>query len=458
MSVIRRLARPTSRLLSAVIVTGAGAMLAGDTGADVVKASYITNTFYNYKLLHMPDLDQRRSTLPADGGMYCVPTSVFNMFAYAANHGYPAAPPEDGDWQLQSKYIEATLWLNVIGNWMNTDPDDGTSGSGTKAGMDALIAQAPYLKRVHKGLSSSYNPTVAKLALYGCQGWAMSFVYGKWAVVGTHNGLPVVDRVGGHAVTLTRAYRDSDQWILRYRDPADDTALTTQSAFKNTTRTPYNYSAYYGGTSIYNIHSLNAIFNTSGGTRVIDTIYGIRPLYGLTFHNTGGAVTGGGGLVQMLDPLAFEGSENTTLPSVTIPSSLAVLDFDFDGDFQNALVIATSSIFPLPPRLRTLDLTTGQLAILTPSPQGLRRFATDRFNHIYAFDGGGVLHFLAEDGTPLASTEAIPDPTEVAVHTGDDSVWIISVPERTVVKLFADFSETLLTQVVPAAVPMAGDA
>lgn len=425
--------------------------------ADIVNAFYLNSGLYNYKILHMPDLDQRRSSLPADGSMYCVPTSTFNIFAYAANHGFPSAPPEDGNWELQSKYIEGSLWLVLLGDWMNTDPEDGTKGNGTKAGMDAMIAMAPYLKRIHKALSSSYSPSAAKLAIYGCNGWAMNFTYGKWAVVDQEGGVPVVERVGGHAVTLTRLYRDNDQWILRYRDPADDSAnLTTQSSFKNTARTPYNYLAYYGGTSIYNLKSLNAIFSTSGGTRVIDCLFGIRPMFGLTFSNTGD--TTGGGVVQVLDPLAFEGSEAVEQPSVSISPFVDVLDFAFDTDFQNALVITKSNVLVAPARLRLLDLATGQLSTLAPSPSNLERFATDRLNHIYSFDTGGKLHKLAEDGTPLVSTSSIPDPADVATHDGDDSVWVVSVAERKVVKLFNDFSETLLTLVVPTPVPMMGDA
>jgi hypothetical protein len=434
-----------------------GATLGTAAQADLVQAFYGSSSAYAYKILHMPDMDQRRTTLPSDGSMYCVPTATFNVFAYAANHGFPNAPPEDGDWQLQSKYVETSLWLVLLGDWMNTDPATGTKGNGTKAGMDAMLAMAPYLKRVHKALSSSYSPSAAKLALYGCQGWAMNLTYGKWAEVDEVGGIPVVERVGGHAVTLTRLYRSGGEWILRYRDPADDSAsLTTQSTFKNTTRTPYNYVAYFGGLSVYNLKSLNAIFATSGGTRVIDCLFGIRPLFGLSFSNTGD--TAGGGTVQILDPLAFEGSAAAQFPSISISPFLDVLDFGFDADFQNALVIAKSNVFVAPARLRTLDLLTGQLTTLTPSPSNVERFATDRLNHIYAFDSAGTLFKLAEDGTPIVDTTAIPDPTDVAVHDGDDSIWVISVPERKVVKLFADFSETLLTLNVPTPVPMSGDA
>lgn len=433
------------------------AALPTQSRADVVNAVYLNSGFYNYKVLHMPDLDQRRSTLPADGSMYCVPTSTLNIFAYAANHGFPSAPPEDGNWQLQSKYVEASLWLYLLGDWMDTDPEDGTKGNGTKAGLDAMLAMAPYLKRVHKALSSSYTPTAAKLAKYGCQGWAMNMTYGKWKVVGQQNGVPVVERVGGHAVTLTRAYRDSSQWIIRYRDPADDSAsLTTQSTFTNTSRTPYIYLAYYGGSSIYNLRSMSALFSTSGGTRVIDCLFGIRPIYGITFSNTGDSA--GGGAVQVLDPLAFEGSASANLPEIAISPFLDVLDFAFDTDFQNALVIAKSNVLVTPSRLRTLDLATGGLSILQPSPSGLERLATDRLGHIYAFNTAGKLFKLADDGTPLTDTTAIPDPTDVAVHDGDDSIWVISVPERKLVKLFNDFSETLATWTVPTSVPMLGDA
>lgn len=440
-----------SWLATAVV---AGAAVTSVT-ADVVTNIHINSTLYNYKITHMPDIDQRRSSLPANGSMYCVPTATFNIFAYAANHGYPDVNPGPGNWQASNLYVTTNLWLVVLGGFMNTDAEDGTGGAGLQAGMDEFLESEGLLKRMYKWKSSNYTPTLSRLTRFGCQGWAMSFCYGKWATIGTNSGIPIVDRVGGHAVTLTRAYRSGGTWILRYRDPADDESLSTQSVFKNTERTPFSFTAWFGGVSVANLRTMTGIFTTSGGTRVIDTLFGIRPIYYLNFTNTGD--TTGGGSIQMIDPLGFEGSQNANLPTINISPFLDVLDFAFDADFENALVITKSNVIVTPSRLRSLDLTTGVLTTLAPSPENVERFATDRFSRIYAFDTGNTLWALDPEGNVVNSTEAIPTPTDIAVNDGDDSIWVLSVPQRKLVKMTLDFSETLLTINVPTPVPMTGD-
>jgi len=437
----------------------AGALLAGSAvtaaTADVVAGVHISSNTYSYKIIHMPDIDQRRAALPGNGSMYCVPSAAFNIFAYAANHGYPDVSPGPGNWQASGNYGTSNLWLNVLGGFMGTHPDDGTGGAGLKAGMDQFLETEGLLKRTYRWKSSNYTPTLSRLTRLGCQGWAMSFCYGKWATIGTSNGLPIVNRVGGHAVTLTRAYRSGGTWILRYRDPADDESLSSQSEFKNTERTPFAFTAWFGGVSFANLRTMTGIFSTSGGTRVIDTLFGIRPIYYLNFTNTGDST--GGGSIEMIDPLGFEGSQNANLPTINVSPFVDVLDFAFDADFENALVITKSNVFVTPSRLRSLDLTTGVFTTLTPSPSNVERFATDRHSRIYTFDTGNTLWALDALGNVLNSTVAIPTPTDIAVQDSDDSIWVLSVPQRKLVKISLDFSETLLTINVPTSVPMNGD-
>lgn len=71
----------------------------------------------------VPDFDQRRSAstgivgLPADGGMYCVPTSTLNWFAYLANRGTPQPGTLAGprDWQSQTT---TTVWATPSQHWV----------------------------------------------------------------------------------------------------------------------------------------------------------------------------------------------------------------------------------------------------------------------------------------------------------------------------------------------------
>lgn len=105
--------------------------------ADVVSSAWSSPTNYTYEIAHMPDFDQRRqagggvSGLPNDGGMYCVPTSYMNMFAYAGNHGFPAVAPGNMSawWQSQSNYELVTNNLELLGGFMGTSPTGGTGGT-----------------------------------------------------------------------------------------------------------------------------------------------------------------------------------------------------------------------------------------------------------------------------------------------------------------------------------------
>src|SRR5690242_7779464 len=80
----------------------------------------------------VPDFDQRRlasgghAGLPGDGGMYCVPTSFTNWFAYVANRGIPQPNGLDGprDWKDNANYDHVTSILTTMGVLMETDPSE----------------------------------------------------------------------------------------------------------------------------------------------------------------------------------------------------------------------------------------------------------------------------------------------------------------------------------------------
>ena len=448
--------RRAGGIMTAVAV-GAATILAGAPGAsaDVVRHFYLNSTVYDYKITQVPDLDQRRTTLGEDGSMYCVPTAALNIFGYAANHGFPDVNPGPANWQLQSNYVAATLWINSMGSFMGTDPIEGTTG-GAGNGFDAFLQTEPFLKKVIRRRTASYTPNAARAARLGCQGWVLEMVYGKYEVVDEVGGIPVVERTGGHAVSLVRAYRDANTWIVRYRDPADDEAnLTTQSTFVNKERYPWTYVAYFGSATLQNFRAMTAIFASSGKTRIIDELLGIRPLYGLSFTNNGD--TAAGGQVDLLDPIPFTGSPTEIVPCVVISNGLTVMDIGFDPDFEDALLLTKSAILPLPSRLQRLDIGTGALSIMDPAPQNLVKFVTDRHGHIHAFDIEQFLWQLDGDGTPLGDAVSVQNPTALFVDDKEDVVWVLSVPQRKLFKLSLDHTLTYQTISIPTAVPMSGD-
>ncbi|MBL9147551.1 MAG: hypothetical protein JNM94_02550 [Phycisphaerae bacterium] len=419
---------------------------------DVTDNVYVNSSVYDYRITHMTDIDQKRSGLPGLGSMYCVPASALNLFCYAANHGFPVGGLPPADYMSNGQHSYMTSWLDFIGDLMETDAEKGTTccvGSALQSLVNGSV-----LKRTVKYVSSEYTPGQASMTQLACSGWILSFTYGRYEQVGSYQGYPIYERGGGHAVTLTRSLRNPDVRIIKYRDPNNDSSLSSQSAAANKTYTPATETAWFGNAGL---RTMTRLFYSNGGNpRFLDQIHGIRPLYGVTFLNSDDAL--GGGSIAIHDPVPFEGSEGAIVPSVSISPFLSVLDVMVHPDATHGLVIAKSSVFVSPSRLRTLDLATGALAIIDAAPLNLVRMDWSGYGRIYAYDVAGKLYRLDGEGNPVFDTTAIPAPSAIAIDDDDRAVWVLSVSERKLVKLYEDFSETLLTLTIPTNVPMSGDA
>lgn len=449
MTTQRPVRRPVPLLASVACLVGTHCGQAAH--ADLWDAYYLNHLHYNYRVTFMTDLDQRRAGLPDNGDMYCVPTATMNLFTYAAQHGYPIGGLPPANYQSNAQHAYMTQWIDFTGDLMFTHPEDGTTCCVDLATW--YLTLGSLLVHQTRYLSGNYLPGTAKMSQLGCQGWIVSFSYGKYQQVGTLSGYPIWSRYGGHEVTLSRSIRDGSYRYLTYRDPSNNSSLTTQDAAGSKVRYPFDLAGWYASAGL---QTLAGIFYSNGNPRVIDSHVAIRPVFGLAFVNTGDAQ--GGGSIEVLDPVPFEGSEGALLPAVTISSALTVLDVIFHPDMTHGLVLAKSSILALPSRLRTLDLTTGALAIIQDSPEGLVRMDASGRNWIFAFDTDGTLFRLTAEGVADTSTTSIPQPSAVAVDDEDRAVWVLSVAERKLVKLHEDFSETLATIAIPTNVPMSGDA
>lgn len=427
--------------------------LGGSVIADVTRATYTNSTNFDYRVLHMPDLDQRRTALPNNGSMYCAPTAAINLFAYSANHGYPIAPGS-GNWQSSSKYNQASSAISTMGALMGTDPNDGTGGSGAANGYIFWKLQNPLLSYVGYKKSSNYTPTAPKMAKLACQGWIISFAYGRYDVIGSVGGVPKLDRTGGHVVSLAGAFATPTFRLLRYRDPASDSSsLTTQSTFADRL---VNYEQILVAFSNIDIRSMSAIDYPSddGKIRLIDSYRAIRPTYMYFFLNTGDAQAGGA--IKLNDPSPFQGSVNLQMPSIPISPFVTLVDIDMHPDQTEALII-TKSVFGLPSSLRLLDLFQGTSSALPDAVGDLKRLSVSRKGDIFAFDEGGKLYRLdATTGGIVNAISSNPPPTAIAADDTTDSVWLLSVAQRRLVR----YSETLgqlNSWIIPTFVPMSGD-
>ncbi len=450
---LHRTVRPAGRaglvaVLAAGLAAGAAATAAN---ADVTHKTYVNANLYDYGISGMTDIDQWRSGLAGLGGMHCVPTSCFNLFCYASNHGFAVGGLPPANYMSSAQYDYSTLWVDFIGGLMHTDGEDGTTCCVPDA-YQALV-NGSLLKRTTKYITSEFTPGQATMTQLACNGWIVSFTYGAYYQNGTFKGYPIYVRDGGHAVTLTRSWRNSDSRTIKYRDPNNDSSIVTQDPAANKVRSPVTVTGWFGSSGV---RSMTRLFTKDGNPRFLDALHAIRPLYGVNFSNSGDTL--GGGSLTILDPIPFEGSEGATVPNVAISPLLTVLDVTFHPDGASGLVIAKSIIVGTSSRLRTLDMGTGEMTIIDAAPWNLVKLDWSGRNRIFAFDTSGVLHKLDGDGNPVGTLGGIPTPSALAVDDLNHVVWLVSVAQRKLLKVNAESMALQLTIDIPTNVPMSGDA
>src|SRR5947209_5090120 len=78
--------------LTLTALLGAGLFAPTGARADNGDVAYNISGDYSYKIVNVPDLDQRRAAKPGvvglsnNGSQYCVPTACMNLLGYIANH------------------------------------------------------------------------------------------------------------------------------------------------------------------------------------------------------------------------------------------------------------------------------------------------------------------------------------------------------------------------------------
>jgi len=229
-------------------------------GSGLATADYWNGpTNYLHKRNGMLDFDQQRADPPAcalppfpaipipsscgfifPGGMHCGPASGVNLYVFMANHGYPALLPaaQLGDiWRQPAWFCQGTAHIFTLGQWSGWSLN-GTSTQGMAFGLQKAVnlAKQP-ITAGHYMATGKYGLNLNQLASAGLNGAIVMVAYGHYQVVAfMGNGVPVVQRKGGHFVVMTSAYRNDPICKLRIRDPADDgcaPVLPTQAAYKD---------------------------------------------------------------------------------------------------------------------------------------------------------------------------------------------------------------------------------
>ncbi len=264
--------------------------VASASPADVVDTLWIDPDNFQYRVIHMPDLDQRRLVtesipgLPNNGAMYCAPASAMNVLAYIANHGFPTVPPEQHYWSDPDTYNVATGSMLIFGLLMNTSPTGGTGWDGVENGLQALLPLDKFTYKMYIA-DNTYTPRFKEMAQTAFNGSLIQLCHGWYVETADDGGTPVITRNGGHCLTMTRAYAGFFSDSLYVRDPADDPANTSQSPFVERIYEVENRSVVADGIS----RTMSNLQVTPGvwSNRYLDGFCAIRPKAGYTFTDIG---------------------------------------------------------------------------------------------------------------------------------------------------------------------------
>jgi hypothetical protein len=392
----------------------------------------------NFTRLGYPDFDQRRSALPNNGAMYCVPTSAINVMGYVANHGVPTALGGSHNWQSQSNYDLVSGRLSIMGSLMHTDPFDGTNGGNGTAGLQTyLLAFAPG-KFTVSHYYGDYN--INPLLFHWVLGHLVNVCYGYYPV---SNGLYYRD--GGHCITLNGMFDVCNStYTLRWRDPASDSDnLNTQSVFAS--KTSAASSQLFVDTN-GNFHSRIRLWDlgTSSTTRrYLDSYYAINPLV---------VLTSGTQVNQLLihRPVQIAGA---TPPSThaDIPLTASITQIALDPLQINAFVV-TSRIIPREQKVWRHNLANGETTELLTANTTLR-IATSRHGDLFVLGDGSVRKFgFAGDNMVQLQETPMTDGADAAAYDDARDELVVVTSAGRLVRYHDDLDAPPIDEPLPTAV------
>ena len=275
------------------------ASAAGTASADVATAYYNSSSDYGFEIEHMPDFDQVRDGLAADGsgdpgGMYCVPTSLTNLLGYIGDHGFSDVMNADADWENEEDYDYVTTVVNNMGLLAGTSGTGGTSHQPAYEAMDYFLeCRAPGVFTVTENLATNTTgPTLRSIAENDVNGAITALCYGIYDDIGNDLwGRKVLDRNGGHCISFVRGYRSGSTREIEFMDPDDSSNSSTQSTF---------------GAEDYDVEPVEFVKSTStlaamflgdrtgsrimrtwnGKYRMIDSVIHVRPRCGYSWDSS----------------------------------------------------------------------------------------------------------------------------------------------------------------------------
>ncbi|MCC6322479.1 MAG: hypothetical protein IT438_13700 [Phycisphaerales bacterium] len=405
---------------------------------------------------NVPDFDQKRDALPGDGGMYCVPTSATNWMAYIANRGYPFMMSGPRDWQSQANYSLVTQTDASMGVLMSTSATGGTGGNTGLTGLQSyMFGRAPYL------FSASVwygNITPFDMYFQMLTNGLVNICYGYYKQAAGAGGYYYY-RDGGHCVTLN-GLTDvcSPSPIIRVRNPADDSMLSSQSTFATATsrglQETFRDFPLSGSTKTL---TRLADFGVGSTTRrYVDTMYIIRSNFACwspatalpEIHLTFAASLFGDSSPQ---------NRVFTLPSGAIADSIAI----HPDQSKAAYVRFTPAAIASSHRLRLLNLADGSdtdVGLLLPAVQGQSPITFDRFGRLIVCDGSVLKVFDLSGRAPeIAASRPLASPaSSICFDDVLDEIVVLTPGNRRLIRFSKDLSSAI-DEPLPSGVPVMGD-
>lgn len=395
----------------------------------------------------MPDFDQKRDALANDGKMFCVPTSFTNIRGYIANHGYGAMMGGPRNWQSQGNYNYVTARINVMGNYMDTDPYGGTGGNAARDGWNDFIDDSHEDKFVLDSWSG-YCPPAWIYVLFNTG--MTNICYGYYKQSGSQ-----WYRDGGHCVTLV-GLRDLcssfNEPTLRIRNPSsDDGDLDVQSPFSTEQTKTDAQSFNLNGETVTRLRLTD--FGVGSSTRrYMDKLYAVQPLISLT-----GSVTSISSIFIHRPVLLFTtsgASGNSSGPGAfSIVSDIALHPMGVEA------YVVSSEAFTQTKNLYKVDLATGDWNLLLPAVSTAQvRVTTSRHGDVFLSSGGLVRKYDVSGPTPTL-LKSVTSPYGIADLEYDDAldeVVALTTNER-MLRLAPDSLAALADQPLPGGVAVVGD-
>lgn len=410
-----------ARLTAAAMATTALTTLTSSPAlGDVTIAEWNSSTDFAYNVNDMPDLDQRRVGLANQGGMHCVPTAAMNMLAYAAQWGFEDLEPGPGTWTGYDGYYDMTAFIDELGDLMGTTGEGGTGGTGWRQGLEAWIAGHP-LCVDYTWRSGDNCPSLSDIVKSVEGGYIAEICFGRYEWEFGFQGIKrLLERTGGHAVTLKRAGVDDEgNEYLWTRDPADDNPVDVfgQSPFSSLVYDSVEthddllhdldedgvWTFLDGGTL------LNFNNNPESRIRMIDSVMVMRPLQGYSFTH-----------VEIAFPGLAGGGWITNLPG---PNVLPLEGFDIQAavpgmGFQTVwiLISAPGAGTQLVPHFRTLDDFGAPVEMLAAATD----IATGVSDDLFVVAGPVLERRSQADPTRRMAIMSLQCPADAVVFDDDD--------------------------------------